>query len=286
MKPPDNPTPEFWQRFRVDFEWNGVTLNRWQLWGLLREMGYTQECITMLTHTIGFEGPFLSEVSAGEAFQILEDFPKNPTYYTFRKGFSTLPNALAKSVESTGGQIYLNTNVETLANSSVEGFELTVSRQGSSSDSNVQATLKTPKVILAIETAALETLCHTSQALNNESPASHQLWENIHSVVNMRLMKINLYYEIPWWTNGLSGQPGFQYGPSFSDLPINAVYPFSSITGDVEESPAALTILLRLRQHGLLGKNAEHTSIVPVSASGTAQQPATDHVCGFSGCGQ
>ena len=58
----------------------------------------------------------------------------------------------------------------------------------------------------------------------------------------MRLLKINLYYKKPWWENGSIGQPTFQFGPSFTDLPLNAVYPFGSITGDPVDSPAALTI--------------------------------------------
>ena len=105
--PPANPTPEYWQQFRLEFKWNGTKMNEWQLWGLLREMGYTEECIKMLSETLGFEGPFLSLANAGEAFQILEDFPANPTYFTFKEGYSTLPNALVKAIQKAGGQIFL-----------------------------------------------------------------------------------------------------------------------------------------------------------------------------------
>ena len=76
-EPPKYPTPDYWQKFRLDFKWDGTSMNEWQLWGLLRHMGYSEECITMLSHAIGFEGPFLSLANAGEAFQILEDFPQD-----------------------------------------------------------------------------------------------------------------------------------------------------------------------------------------------------------------
>lgn len=56
--PPAAPTPEDWQTFRLKFEWKGIPLNQWQLWGLLRDLGYSEECITMLSHSLGFEGPF------------------------------------------------------------------------------------------------------------------------------------------------------------------------------------------------------------------------------------
>ena len=39
LDPPSNPTPEYWQTFRLDYTWNGTTLNKWQLGGLLRVMG-------------------------------------------------------------------------------------------------------------------------------------------------------------------------------------------------------------------------------------------------------
>ena len=37
---PKKPTPEFWQKFRLEFTWDGVELYKWQLGGLIRNMGY------------------------------------------------------------------------------------------------------------------------------------------------------------------------------------------------------------------------------------------------------
>ena len=54
---------------------------------------------------------FYSQVSAGEAYQILEDFPADPTFYTLEKGFSTLPNTLAQRIEEQGGKILLQSLV-------------------------------------------------------------------------------------------------------------------------------------------------------------------------------
>ena len=70
---PENPTPEFWQTFRLDYTWKDVPLNEWQMGGLFSDMGYSEECLKMMVDTVGFQAPFLSTVSAGEAWQILED---------------------------------------------------------------------------------------------------------------------------------------------------------------------------------------------------------------------
>jgi hypothetical protein len=245
--PPAVPTPDYWQRFRLEFEWNGKTLNEWQLGGLLRDMGYTQECITMMSHTIGFEGPFLSLANAGEAFQILEDFPQDPTYFTFRDGFSTLPNTLRKKVEDMGGQIFLGMNVDTI-HADDDGYclDLTVAPPNQSSskfvDNGVTRKIHASKVILAVASNALANI-YSSSPVFNKSAQAEQLWSDIQSVVNMRLLKINLYYEKTWWENTDYVDPSIEFGPSFTDLPINSVYPFYSLKGPEDKKrPAALTI--------------------------------------------
>ncbi|MFY7670721.1 flavin monoamine oxidase family protein [Tenacibaculum sp. MEBiC06402] len=245
---PANPTPEFWQKFRLNFTWKGVKLNQWQMGGLLSDMGYTKECISMLVDTVGFQAPFLSTVNAGEAWQILEDFPKNPHYKTFKFGFSTLINALQKEVENMGGQIFLNTNLNQISSSKEGGYELVLSEAISNSKNTFESlkeekktTIKASKVILAIASKAMQNVFLNSPVLNNAKNAA-QIWEDIHSVVNMRLMKINLYFDKPWWKNGETGQPEITFGPSFTDLPINAVYPFYPVNGPSDNEPAALTI--------------------------------------------
>lgn len=245
--PPDYPTPEFWQKFRLKFKWNGTPMNEWQLWGLLRDMGYTEECITMLAHGIGFEGPFWSLANAGEAFQILEDFPKNPTYFTFRDGFSTLPDALRSKVERAGGQIFLSTHVNAI-HESEHGYRLnlTIAPTDESSspfvDNGVHRDIHTSKVILAVASKAMADLYASSPVFNKASQAE-QIWEDIQSVVNMRLLKINMYYDETWWEDDEVIDPTVQYGPSFTDLPVNSVYPFYSLAGPADyHNPAALTI--------------------------------------------
>jgi hypothetical protein len=248
--------PEFWQRFREEFTWKDTALCDWQLWGLLRDMGYSEECIAMLSETIGFAGPFKSLANAGDALQILADFPKNPTYFTFQRGFSTLPDAVVAWLNDSAGervQILLSTNVDRITDRDGGGYDLTVTaaRGGDANPftpSGETRTLRCRKLILAAAARGLETLFITSPALNGRTDA-RTLWENIHAALGMKLMKINLYFDHPWWLDGQTGRPPIQYGPSFSSLPINAVYPFYSLRRlenpdptPREHAAAALTI--------------------------------------------
>lgn len=242
---PENPTPEFWQDFRNDFKWDGVTLNKWQLGGLIRAMGYSQECIKMLVDTVGFQAPFLSTVNAGEAWQILEDFPKNPQYHTFKFGFSTLIKALQKEVVAMGGKIHTAINVNSISKEGKDTYILEVSPTQKDGinypDNRKKRSITSSKVILAIASNAMEQLFVDSPVMHKAKNAK-QLWEDIHAIVNMRLLKINMYFDKPWWRNGDTGQPEINFGPSFTDLPINAVYPFYPIEGPSNNNPAALTI--------------------------------------------
>jgi len=244
---PANPTPEYWQKFRLEFKWRGTLLCQWQLGGLLREMGYSEECITMLSHTIGFEAPFLSLANAGEAFQILEDFPASPTYFTFHKGFSTLPDALKSKVKAAGGQIFLSANVDDIRQEGGDYcLDLTFAEQGQSAsqfvENGVKRRIKSTQIILAVASKSMNMLYSSSAVLNAGSQAE-QLLSDLQSVVDMRLLKINLYFDETWWEDTDFLSQTIQFGGSFSDLPINSVYPFYSLQGNANsENPAALTI--------------------------------------------
>lgn len=234
---PANPTPEFWQQFRLDFKYQNIPLNAWGLWSLYRAFGLSQEAISMLADTLGFSGPFFSRVSAGEAYQLLEDFPTQPMFSTLKYGFASLPEALHKKVEEKGGSIYLSTLATRIDS---QGGRFTVDVQ----HGEEHAAISCAKLILALPAAALKQLSAASPILNAEkNPHAATLQKDIDSVVSMRLCKVNLYYEQAWWRDAIEGnRPQVQKGPSFTTLPLGSVYVFDPLkVGDVN-GPAALTI--------------------------------------------
>ena len=249
-------TPEYWQKFRLDYSWRGQTLNTWQLWGLLRDMGNSEEALVLLSHALGFAGPYLSLMSAGEAFQLLKDFPANPRFHTFIDGFSTLTKAVYAQVVDMGAEVHLSTNVD---NFTREGdrftLELTRAPEGKNSSPFVEGgtpvTASGTKLVLAVARRALEKAFVVSPVLNQAANA-RQIWEALQTATEQQLLKINIYFRTPWWLDGdLTGQIPVQFGPSFTDLPANAVYPFytTDVTGtdaramrERLQRPAALTI--------------------------------------------
>lgn len=86
--------PGIWQFFRLTFKWKGIELYKWTLWSLLADMGYSNECIQMMARVSGFNGTYFSMMNAGEAFQLLMEFPAEPDFKSLRYGFSQLTNAL------------------------------------------------------------------------------------------------------------------------------------------------------------------------------------------------
>lgn len=227
--------PEFWTNVREVLTWKGKTLNQWQLWGLLRDMGYSEECIQMLTETIGFAGPFKSMANAGDALQILADFPIDPQYFTFAKGFSTLPNTVVKCLEKDHGgnvDIMLSTNVDQIDDG--KGYRLSMTQAPDQLNASpviaggTAKSIRADRLVIAAATKGMEDLFMQSPALR-AAPDAQKLWDNIHSSLGMKLMKINLYFDSPWWENGLSQRPPVQFGPSFTGLPINSIYPFYAL---------------------------------------------------------
>lgn len=228
--------PEFWTNLRELAKWKGRALNEWQLWGLLRDMNYSEECIQMLTETIGFAGPFKSMANAGDALQILADFPIDPQYFTFAEGFSSLPNAVDQRLEDNHADnidIMLSTNVDSIDQD--DGYVLSLTQAPCQLNSSpvipggMSKSLRARKLIVAAATKGMEDLFVQSPALRS-APDAQQLWDNIHSSLGMKLLKINLYFDSPWWANSMIQRPPVQFGPSFTGLPINAIYPFYALS--------------------------------------------------------
>jgi phytoene dehydrogenase-like protein len=252
-------TPEQWTRFRETALWHGIPMKDWQMWGLLRDMDYSEECIQMLSDTIGFAGPFKSMANAGDAFQILADFPKNPNYFTFNQGFSTLPDAIRDTLQSRHSDrvtILLSASVDSIERVD-DGFALVITQAERAVNARPRMAsgeakrLEARDVVLATAAKGTQDLFHRSPALRDDADAE-RLWDAMRASLGMKLMKINLYFTAPWWQNGLTGRVPVRFGPNFTDLPINAVYPFYALpeTGTnstdglpaIRDAAAALTI--------------------------------------------
>lgn len=242
---PKHRTPRFWQRFRLECRWNGVLLKDWSLWNLFVDMGYSNECIDLLYNTAGFNGTFLSTMNAGEAYQLLEDFPAEPNFKTLQDGYSSLPNALVEAVGAN--RIFLNTQVESIDERSEQGYVVTyttIDHAGARTRGKVVAR----KVILAVPRLALQDLFVKSNVLNTvEEGRAERLWNALQATTNQPLAKMNLYYDRAWWGNNVSGQSDVEYGPNFADLPLGSVYPFYAID---EANTAALEYESWLQETG------------------------------------
>lgn len=222
--------PKFWQDFRLKCKWNGVPMADWTLWNLFTEMGYSKECISLLYALSGFNGTFLSTMNAGEAYQLLEDFPADPDFKTLKNGFSALPNALVEKIEQyDSGRIHLNTIVRGIGERTDAGYLVTYSREhsdGSVSEGHITA----ERIILGVPRTSLEQLFNGSDAIHRLQPRQAEyLWNSLQSTSNQPLLKINLYFDKCWWGSEFSGHPSVEYGPSFSDLPTGSVYPFYAL---------------------------------------------------------
>ncbi|MEO8673374.1 MAG: FAD-dependent oxidoreductase [Tahibacter sp.] len=241
--PPANPTPEFWQRFRNDFSYNGVGLNQWGLWSLLRSYGYSQECIAMLSEVLGFAGPFHSSSNAGDALQILLDFPSDPKFHAFDQGFSTLIDALAAKILPDKTSISIGATVSALESESNGRIRASWhSTPGVFPGAEAHGHVSAKQVILALPKNALQSLSAASPLLNHDARSYARLRKNLDAAVGMVLSKVNLYFDNAWWRDGSTNRLPIADGPSFTDLPADSFYVFDPIVGTSATGPAALTL--------------------------------------------
>lgn len=228
--------PGEWIKFRntctyKDYDGKPVIINKWGFWSLLRRYGLTNECIEMLSHVIGFMGPFEKYINAGEGLQILFDFPTpNETpFKTLAEGFQALPNALAKEIKKLGGSIVLEETITSI--NQANGSFIATGKKGN---------YKAEKLILAIPKKPLKQLMKYSPVLSSNP----SFIEAVNSVKNMELTKIGLYFSERWWHTNPSLK--ITNGPNFTDLPMGSLYTFSQFPDDIKkdaayDGPAAIT---------------------------------------------
>lgn len=217
-----------WQFFRLTFIWKGIELYKWTLWSMLADMGYSKECIEMMARVSGFNGCYFSTMNAGEAFQLLMEFPAEPDFKSMRYGFSQLTNALVdKLVEAGNVKIILETKVSKVENN----YSITIVRESQNKDVNFD------NLFLALPRVALEKLVNAS---NLQVSNENHLWNNLESTTNQPLAKINLYYDKAWWNSDLTPNADVTFGPNFTDMPLGSVYPFYSDNEEVTNAAAKL----------------------------------------------
>lgn len=236
---PANPTPEFWQRFRLDFKYRNIPLNEWGLWALYRSYGLSQECINMLADSSGFPAVFFAGIPAGGAYQLLEEFPADPQFYTLSRGYESLALELQKRIDAIQkrSSVFLSTEV---AGIDSKGGRFTVAAQRGKERVSVSCS----QIVLALPAAAIQQLQTTSPVLNAEkNPHAEELQKDLESVIPLPLCKVNLYYNQAWWRDQIEGPvPNVENGGSFTSLPLGSVYVFNpTVVGDVA-GPAALSI--------------------------------------------
>ncbi|WP_162417790.1 flavin monoamine oxidase family protein [Cyclobacterium roseum] len=242
----DRKGPAYWQDFRIGCQWEGLTMKDWSLWNLFADMGYSNEAITMVYQSSGFNGTFLSQMNGGVAYQLLKEFPADPQFRTLSEGFSTLPNALAAQLSKKS--IFLNTTVTSLNQSDEEGYTLDYTITNKHSQEEKRGQIQGAKVILALPRLALETLFIRSNTFNVlDKSKSDELWNTLQTATNQPLLKINLYYPKAWWYNETLVEKGaLEFGPNFADLPVGSIYPFYAVD---DALAAALEYQQYMKEH-------------------------------------
>jgi lysine 2-monooxygenase len=233
---PSNPSA--WISFRNKCTYKDSTgiprvLNQWGFWALIRQYGLTEECVVMLSHAIGFMGPFEEYINAAEGMQIIFDFP-NPTaaFHTIDTGFQSLPISLYEDISNMNGNVIFNEEI-----TAVQDNITSVVAYGRIN------TYTANKVIMAIPKETLKKIAQQSPSINENKI----FMESLESVKDMELSKVDLYFNQRWWHGNQYQGLNLSSGGNFTDIPAGTVYSFAQYPDDpiadaAYTGPAALTI--------------------------------------------
>ena len=221
-------SPAAWTTLRMEYTWRGIPLYKWGFWALLDNYGVTADCIEMLYQSSGFVAPYDQEINAGCALQLLVDFV-DPAFFTLQPGYETLPNTLTADITARGAQIHLQHSVTAVARQDDGRFLVTAALPGGGLTSFLAGTL-----VFAVTQLALQRLSPFVPFFRD----SVQFTEDVNSLTDMELGKINLYFTRNWWTPAT----GISSGGSYTDLPLAQFYCFKNQTGPSAKTPASITI--------------------------------------------
>jgi len=222
------PTPDAWTTLRMRYTYRGIPTYRWGFWAMLTDYGLSADCIEMLYQSSGFVAPYDQEINAGCALQLLVDFV-DPAFHTLQGGYETLPNTLAEAVVAAGAAITLSEQVVAMERQSGGGIRVVT--RGTDGQ---PGTYLGKEVVLAVTQFALQQLI-PQVAMFRETP---RFMEDVDSVTDMQLGKINLYYDRNWWTPAT----GISSGGSYTDLPLAQFYCFAHQPDPGPAGPASITL--------------------------------------------
>ncbi len=210
-----------WKKFTTEGTLDGIPLSDLPLRFLMaRVLGH--EALA-LTEDSGGYSSILHTWNAADGFPWnVGDYGPLVTYRHLTDGYDSLPLTLAEQFKSDGGEIHLNSRLQSFTSERPDGLiTLTLSKDGT------EHTVLTRHLILAMPRRSLELIEQIGPVLGPENTDVHDL---IGSVVPIPLFKLAICYSRPWWEEIQLVNPGtglmakIHSGRSTTDLPIRQCY--------------------------------------------------------------
>lgn len=203
-------TEEDRRKMAQDANFAGVPLYKQGFWNVLYRV-ISGEAYQFGVDAGGYSSTLTNWNAADAIPWFLTDFGITPEYKGFKKGFQEVPKTLAAFFEKIGGEIRLNTKLESFVKVKNQ-FELTFAKQ----------TVTAHSIILAMPRRSLDLLQPTC-------PELQRIEDLIGSVTPRPLFKLFTTYANPWWlSSGYTNEAGtfipVQSGRSVTDMPVRQTY--------------------------------------------------------------
>jgi monoamine oxidase len=182
----------------------GVPLYRQGYWNAMaRALGF--EARAMTVDAGGYASRVTNQNAADAIHEELSDLGVDPSQRSFRDGYQSVPEALARLFARAGGTVWLESPVRGL-----EWFDDAVNLHLDG------GTIRARAAILAMPRRALELLAVRSRLLQDIDGL-------LSLVLPVPAMKVFAAFEEPWWRT-IRGPAPIEKGESVTDLPMRQVY--------------------------------------------------------------
>lgn len=206
-------TPTQWEQAKRTVVFDGRHLRDLGFWNFLL-MNMSNEAFTYVHDMFGH----FFEVANWNCAEALPWFlgDGSPPYRTLTAGYDQLPKTLADAFVTAGGQLMLDSPVESVTRPPSPASGLLVNLASGQS-------VLAGQVVLAMPRRALQLIAPGSTVLGDAS--TQQL---IRSVTGQRVMKLFLTFSTAWWT---AMSPTITAGASSTDLPLGQCWYFTATNG-------------------------------------------------------
>jgi len=189
---------------------DGIPLYQHGLWNIIAKV-MSNEAYEIAKTTVGYDVLGMN-LNAVDAIAEYFNFTPSVKYYLLNDGYDAVPWTMQQQYEQAGGEVHLNSWLQSFDETTLEDGSQGVELQFSG-----ELVVKAKAIVLAMPKRSLELLLHKGPVMDPVKAPHMRIMMN--AVEPVDLYKMLIAYDQPWWEKEY-----VKKGRSVTDLPVRQCY--------------------------------------------------------------